>query len=138
MSASPTSTLRCVLPSPRHPASSHTQQFAEKRTVDEIQNMLRVNCMSTTLMTGLVLPGMKERKSGAVVCVSSGLAAVPSPLYAVYGATKAFVGSYANAVAVECARSNTNGSVQELSPFFVATSALRPSLPCRACRLGCC
>lgn len=60
--------------------------------VDEglIGDLIRVNVEAVTRVTRAVLPGMVERRRGAVVNVGSGVAAVlPSePLYAVYTATK--------------------------------------------------
>lgn len=61
--------------------------------VDEelLRNLIKVNVEGTTKVTHAVLPGMLERKSGAIINVGSGSATViPSdPLYAVYAATKA-------------------------------------------------
>lgn len=61
--------------------------------VDEelLRNLLKVNVEGTTKVTQAVLPGMLQRKRGAIVNIGSGAAIViPSdPLYAVYAATKA-------------------------------------------------
>ncbi|XP_020598262.1 very-long-chain 3-oxoacyl-CoA reductase 1-like, partial [Phalaenopsis equestris] len=60
--------------------------------VDEelIENLIKVNVVGVTKVTHAVLPGMLERKKGAILNIGSGVAAVlPSePLYAVYTATK--------------------------------------------------
>lgn len=62
--------------------------------VDEelLRNLIKVNVEGTTKVTQAVLPGMIQRKSGAIVNIGSGAAIViPSdPLYAVYAATKAY------------------------------------------------
>lgn len=61
--------------------------------VDEelLRNLIKVNVEGTSKVTQAVLPGMLERKRGAIVNLGSGAAIViPSdPLYAVYAATKA-------------------------------------------------
>lgn len=61
--------------------------------VDEelLRNLIKVNVEGTTKVTQAVLPGMLQRKRGAIVNIGSGAAIViPSdPLYAVYAATKA-------------------------------------------------
>lgn len=61
--------------------------------VDEelLKNLIKVNVEGTTKVTQTVLPGMLQRKKGAIVNIGSGAAIViPSdPLYAVYAATKA-------------------------------------------------
>lgn len=61
--------------------------------VDEklLADLIKVNVEGTTKVTQAVLPGMLQRKKGAIVNIGSGAAIViPSdPLYAVYAATKA-------------------------------------------------
>lgn len=56
-----------------------------------LRNLIKVNVEGTTKVTQAVLPGMLQRKKGAIVNIGSGAAIViPSdPLYAVYAATKA-------------------------------------------------
>ena len=61
--------------------------------VDEelMRSLIRVNVEGVTRVTHAVLPGMVERKRGAIVNIGSGSASVvPSdPMYSVYAATKA-------------------------------------------------
>lgn len=54
-------------------------------------DLIKVNVEGTTKVTQAVLPGMIQRKRGAIVNIGSGSAIViPSdPLYSVYAATKA-------------------------------------------------
>ena len=56
-----------------------------------LRNLIKVNVEGVTRVTHAVIPGMLERKRGAIVNIGSGAAIViPSdPLYAVYAATKA-------------------------------------------------
>lgn len=44
--------------------------------------------VSVTRMTGLVLPGMVKREKGVIINVGSGSSVIPSPLLAVYAASK--------------------------------------------------
>lgn len=53
-----------------------------------VWDLVNVNVGATTSMTKIVLPGMKERKRGAIVNVSSSAELQPMPLLAVYAATK--------------------------------------------------
>lgn len=53
-----------------------------------VWDLVNVNVGATTHMTKLVLPGMQERKRGAIVNVSSSAELQPMPLLAVYAATK--------------------------------------------------
>ncbi|WP_442943875.1 SDR family NAD(P)-dependent oxidoreductase [Nocardia sp. NBC_00508] len=71
--------------------------FAERspeRVVDEIA----VNVGAVVALTHALLPGMVARGRGAVVNVASTAAFQPIPYMAVYGATKAFVLSFTEAL----------------------------------------
>ncbi|GKE51106.1 very-long-chain 3-oxoacyl-CoA reductase 1-like protein, partial [Tanacetum coccineum] len=71
---------------------------------DELLNsLIKVNVEGTTRVTQAVLPGMLQRKRGAIVNIGSGAAIViPSdPLYAVYAATKAYVDQFSRCLYVE-------------------------------------
>jgi short-subunit dehydrogenase len=57
--------------------------------------------MALVELTRLVLPGMIERKRGAVINVSSTAGFQPMPYAAIYAATKAFVTSFSMALAEE-------------------------------------
>lgn len=52
--------------------------------------MVRVNCLAVTALTHLFLPGMLERRRGALLIVASVAGYQPLGLAATYGATKAF------------------------------------------------
>ncbi|KAK1318929.1 Very-long-chain 3-oxoacyl-CoA reductase 1 [Acorus calamus] len=91
--------------------------------VDEelLKNLIRVNVEATTKVTQAVIPGMLERKKGAIVNVGSGAAIViPSdPLYAVYAATKAYIDQFSRSIHVEYKKSGID--VQCQVPLYVAT-----------------
>merc|ERR1719478_1172488 len=55
----------------------------------EVEALLKLNVESTTWMTKLVLPGMVNRRAGAIVNQSSAAARFPLPLLAGYSAAKA-------------------------------------------------
>jgi short-subunit dehydrogenase len=59
--------------------------------VDEMENMIDLNVTALTRLALAVLPGLVERKQGAVINISSIVAIAPEMLNGVYGATKAFV-----------------------------------------------
>ncbi len=65
--------------------------------------MLQVNITSLTHLTGLLLPGMVERRRGGILNVASTAAFQPGPGMAVYYATKAYVLSFTEALAEELA-----------------------------------
>lgn len=63
--------------------------------------IIQVNVMALTELTGLFLPGMIEKKRGGILNVSSVAGFLPGPNMAVYYASKAFVQSYTEALAEE-------------------------------------
>ncbi len=65
------------------------------------QEMIRVNVEAVIALTKLFLPGMRERRQGRIMNTASIAGFEPGPLLAVYHATKAFVLSFSEALAVE-------------------------------------
>src|SRR6185503_14370257 len=68
---------------------------------DRQMGMVRVNVDALVALTTAFLPGMCERGRGAMVQVASVVSFYPSPVQAVYGATKAFVRSFGEALSSE-------------------------------------
>jgi uncharacterized protein len=87
--------------------------------VEREEEELRVNVLAVVRLSRAALPGMVERKQGAVVNVSSLAAFQPDPGNAVYGATKAFVLSFSEALAEEVRK--TGVRVQCLCPGYTRT-----------------
>lgn len=63
---------------------------------------IQLNCGTLVDLTARFLPAMVERRRGVVLNVASTAAFQPTPGMAVYGATKAFVLSYSEALWQEC------------------------------------
>jgi len=76
-------------------------QFFNELTPEFIQKLIKINVIATTKMTYIVLPGMLERRRGAIVNMSSGSGMINEPMYAVYSGTKAFVNSFTKAIHYE-------------------------------------
>ena len=74
-----------------------TGRFAELDGKRQRQ-MIDLNCGALVELAHAVLPGMIERKSGAILNVASTAAFQPGPGMAVYFATKAFVLSFSEAL----------------------------------------
>ncbi|MQM16855.1 hypothetical protein Taro_049816 [Colocasia esculenta] len=94
-------------------------------------SVVKVNMEGLTKVTRAVLPGMLQRKRGAVVNIGSGSSVVvPShPLFAVYAATKAYVDSFSRSLHAEYKKKGIH--VQCQIPLYVATKMVpfkRPSL----------
>ena len=66
--------------------------------------MIDLNCGTLVALTHAVLPGMIERKEGAILNIASTAAFQPGPGMAVYFATKAFVLSFSEALHEEVAK----------------------------------
>ncbi len=92
--------------------------FAEldiDREVGEIQ----LNVVALVRLTRAALPGMIRRGHGAIINVSSMAGFQPMPFNATYGATKAFVNSFTEALHEELR--GTGVRVQALCPGFTRT-----------------
>jgi len=94
-------------------------KFAELPLARQLE-MLQVNITSLTHLTGLLLPGMIERRRGGVLNVASTAAFQPGPGMAVYYATKAYVLSFSEALAEEL--TGTGVTVTAVCPGPTATN----------------
>jgi short-subunit dehydrogenase len=80
---------------------------------------LRLNVDAVVRLTHCVVQGMVRRKRGAIINLASVVAFQPFPHFAVYAATKAFVLSFAEALAEEVR--GTGVRILALCPGSVAT-----------------
>ncbi len=87
--------------------------FAE-RELEHETGMIDLNIRSLIAITHRYLKGMRERKSGTIINVSSAAGFQPIPFMATYAATKAFVNSFSEAIA------------EENRPFGIQVMALCP------------
>jgi short-subunit dehydrogenase len=69
-----------------------------KQSPDDIAAQIQLNCGSLADLTARFLPGMLTAKRGLIVNVASTAAFQPIPTMAAYGATKAFVLSFTEAL----------------------------------------
>lgn len=94
---------------------------------DDIQNIpeetlweiLNINVGACTILTRMVVPGMIDRKRGAIVNISSGSELQPTPYMATYAATKAYVRNFTLAIQEEL--EGYGIVVQLVSPMFLIT-----------------
>lgn len=95
---------------------------------EEVRDLLTLNIESTVWMTRMVLPGMLERKRGAIVNLSSGSALYTLPLLAEYSGAKSFVEKFSRALNAEYRSKGITCQCQV--PFYVATklAKMRKSL----------
>lgn len=73
-------------------SNPHPEYFLDLPHRERIYtNIIQCNVVVMTNMCRIVLPGMVERGKGVVVNLASSTAVMPSPLLAVFAATKAYV-----------------------------------------------
>ena len=95
-----------------------TKYFHELEDTN-VDQLITLNVNSTTYMTRLVLPGMIERKRGAIVNISSAAGVTLSPLLAQYGAAKSYIAMFSKTLHEEYKSKGID--VQCQIPLFVAT-----------------
>ncbi len=100
----------------------HTGHFQEQPP-ERLLGMVDLNVRSVVALTRRFLPAMVERRGGAIVNVVSMSAFQPVPYLATYAATKAFVLSLTEALAIEL--EGTGVKVQALCPGNIPTEFQR-------------
>ena len=95
-------------------------QFLEELPDDRIDSMCEMNMRAMIKVTKLVLPGMLEKKKGAIVNIGSAAGTIPDPLYSVYSGSKAFVEFFSRSMNSELGGRSAI-TCQDHIPFFVAT-----------------
>ncbi|XP_065078473.1 inactive hydroxysteroid dehydrogenase-like protein 1 [Ochlerotatus camptorhynchus] len=86
----------------------------------ELEETLSVNMQPTTMMTYLLLPGMKRRRRGLIVNLSSDAALTTLPYVALYAASKAYLSSFTMSLREELR--GTGVECQLVIPLFVSTN----------------
>jgi uncharacterized protein len=81
---------------------------------DKLEQLFRLNMLAVAHLTHWTLKRMKARGSGAIVNMSSAVATRPSPYFAAYAASKAFINSLSQALHVEA------------KPYGVSVSVVHP------------
>ena len=83
-------------------------------SMDIAREVFETNTLGTMAMTQAVLPQFRQRRSGVIVNVTSGVTLMPLPLLSVYTASKAAVNAFTESLALE------------LQPFHVRVSLVLP------------
>eukprot|EP01027_Heterolobosea_sp_BB2_P012727 GEZU01018421.1.p1 GENE.GEZU01018421.1~~GEZU01018421.1.p1 ORF type:complete len:371 (-),score=84.75 GEZU01018421.1:225-1337(-) len=102
-------------------------QFFHEVPAEKLRAMVNVNINATNEMTRIVLPGMVNRRRGAIINLSSGYGVFPSPMLAVYSATKAYIDFFSQSLSAEYKQFGIQ--VQSVVPFFVTTNMSKIRTP---------
>lgn len=89
-------------------------------TVEEIEETIKINCSTLTILSTICIPYMK--KGSRILNMSSASSFQPLPYINLYAATKAFERSYSRALNVELKK--TGISVTAVCPSWVDTDLL--------------
>jgi uncharacterized protein len=81
---------------------------------EKLESLFRLNMLAVAHLNHWALKRMKARGSGAIVNMSSAVATRPSPYFAAYAASKAFINSLSQALHVEA------------KPYGVSVSVVHP------------
>lgn len=92
--------------------------FADMR-LDRVQGMMQLNMVTLTELCHAVLPDMRLRRQGRIMNIASVAAFQACPRFAVYGATKAYVLMFSEALAAEERRNGIH--VTAVCPGATAT-----------------
>ncbi|XP_043851476.1 very-long-chain 3-oxoacyl-CoA reductase-like isoform X1 [Dromiciops gliroides] len=85
-----------------------------------ITDIINCNMLSVSQMTRIILPQMIARGCGVIINISSEFGKYPVPFTTMYGATKAFINSFSQSVAIEYQSSGV--IVQTLTPLMVSSN----------------
>lgn len=94
--------------------------FATETDLQTELDLVQVNAVALMHLTKLYLKDMVSRNEGKILMLGSEVSVVPNPMMAVYGATKAFIKSFAEAIRNEL--SETNITVTVLMPGATNTN----------------
>lgn len=93
---------------------------AHKATIEEIKGMFNVNVVGLMACTSMVLPKMRERRTGHIINIASQAGKIATPKSSVYSASKHAVLGYTNSLRLELA--DFNVYVTSVNPGPIATN----------------
>lgn len=97
----------------------------ENVNLSDIERTIALNVSAFVHLTHELIPILHQRPQARIVNISSGIARLPYPGLAIYGATKGFVSSFSESLA--CELNGTNIKVLCFYPGFTATHFMESS-----------
>lgn len=95
-------------------------QFATETDLEKELSVVQVNAVALVHLTKLYVKDMVDRKEGKILMLGSEVSVIPSPMMAVYGATKAFIKSFSESIRNEL--KGTNVTITVLMPGATNTN----------------
>lgn len=95
--------------------------YFERQDAAALNRMVQLNVVSAMTLANLFVKDFAAKNSGWILNTASFAAFNPTPFYAVYGATKAFLMNFSVALRTELKKNGTNVCVTALCPGFTAT-----------------
>jgi len=96
--------------------------FASETDLEQEKQIVQVNAVALMHLTKLYLKDMVSRDAGKVLLLGSEVSVAPSPMQAVYGATKAFIKSFGESVRSELKGSDSKVTITVLMPGATNTN----------------
>lgn len=93
----------------------------EKQNAADLNRMVQLNVVSAMTLANLFAKDLSAKNSGWILNTASFAAFNPTPFYAVYGATKAFLMNFSVALRTELKKNGKNVCVTAFCPGFTAT-----------------
>ena len=93
----------------------------ERQDAAELDRMVQLNVVSAFALANFFVKDFAAKNSGWILNTASFAAFNPTPFYAVYGATKAFLMNFSVALRTELKKSGRNVAVTAFCPGFTAT-----------------
>src|SRR5579884_3819003 len=92
---------------------------AHSADISQVRHMFELNFFAPLVMTQLVVPGMRERHTGAIVNIGSIAGKVTLPWFTLYSASKYAVGSLTDGLRMELCRDGIHAMT--VCPGYVST-----------------
>ncbi len=107
-------------------------QFFDSQSSEVFDAQLAVNFFGTVYAVRAVLAGMKQRRSGRIMLISSGAALIGIPAYSAYCASKSALTGFAEALRLEAHGYGVSVSIcyppDTLTPQYEREISLRPPI----------
>ncbi len=93
----------------------------EKQDAAELNRMIQLNAVAACALANFFVKDFAAKNSGWILNTASFAGFNPTPFYAVYGATKAFLMNFSVALRTELLKNGKNVAVTAFCPGFTAT-----------------